>query len=426
METSDRTLAQWLTWMEANHPRDIELGLDRIGTVAERLSLSVAGRTRSDRPRVITVGGTNGKGSCVAVLESILRAQGYRTGAYTSPHLLRYNERVRIGGVAVADTDLCRAFSAVYRALGDTSLTYFEFGTLAALWLFDEQPLDIWLLEVGLGGRLDAVNLVASDVAVVTSVDLDHMDWLGDTREAIGFEKAGIYRCGRPAICAEPAPPASLRAAAQDRGAHWLAVGDAYDFRVAADQWQWAAPGIPGAPQLEQLPLPSLPLPSAAAAITALFALGTALPVAPDSIRQGLRTATLPGRLQRLHYGNVEVILDVGHNPHAARWLAARLAESPAVTHAVFAVMADKEWPLITDVLLSQVSSWYVGDLLGNPRAAPAATVAARLANRGATVHCADDLMAAWRLALATARAGERVLVFGSFWTVAAVLSEVS
>ncbi|MDX9768438.1 MAG: Mur ligase family protein, partial [Ectothiorhodospiraceae bacterium] len=201
-------LDDWLAWMESHHPRQIELGLDRIRAVAARLGIAPRGA------KVITVGGTNGKGSCVAFLEQLLRVDGRRVGAYTSPHLLRYNERVRIDGQAVADVDLCAAFRAVYAALGDISLTYFEFGTLAALWLLQQQPLDVWVLEVGLGGRLDAVNLIDADVAVITTVDLDHQDWLGPDRETIGREKAGIFRRDRWAICVDPEPPRSVVEAA--------------------------------------------------------------------------------------------------------------------------------------------------------------------------------------------------------------------
>lgn len=420
MVAVERSLAEWLAWMEAHHPRQIELGLARIADVADRLGL------RHPKPPVITVGGTNGKGSCVAFLEAILRAQGYRVGAYTSPHLLRYNERVRIDGHAVDDTALCAAFSAIHAALGDTSLTYFEFGTLAALWLFQREPQDVLVLEVGLGGRLDAVNLIDADVAVLTTIDLDHQDWLGDDRETIGAEKAGIFRPGKAAICADPAPPESVAAAARRLGAHWLPIGAAFTVEIEAEGWNWRAPALPEQPAYRQLPLPALPLPSAAAALTALHCLP--LPVTEAAVRQGLQQARLAGRFQRLSRSGVEIVLDVAHNPQAAGWLAKRLAENPQQpTAALFAVMADKDLAGIVTPLRDRFTRWFIGDLPGNPRALPAAELEVRLRELGIdAVARAATLGAALDTALATLGAGQRLVVFGSFFTVAEALGRLA
>lgn len=417
--TARRTLAEWLTWMEANHPRQIELGLERVGAVAARLGLGVAGAP------VISVAGTNGKGSCVAFLEAISLAAGRRVGCYTSPHLLHYNERVRIDGRPVADDDLCQAFAAIDAARGDISLTYFEYGTLAALWLFARQSLDLWVLEVGLGGRLDAVNLIDADVAVVTSIDLDHQDWLGNDREAIGREKAGIFRSGCPAICADGEPPLALQRCAAALGAQWLPVGSAFVVQAGPAGWDWSAPAIDGSPGYRNLPLPSLPLPSAAAALAALHALG--MPVDETAVRRGLQAARLAGRFQRLQRGGVEIVLDVAHNPHAARYLAQRLgAEPPRPTAALFAVMADKDVAGVIEPLRGHIDSWFLGDLQGNERALPTAALAARLADAGIDdVQVFTAIELALDAALTQLGDGTRLLVFGSFFTVAAALARL-
>lgn len=412
----NRSLDDWLAWMEAHHPRQIELGLERVAQVAARVAPALDAA-------VVTVGGTNGKGSCVAFLEAILRAQGYRVGCYTSPHLLRYNERVRIDGVAVSDAQLCAAFAAVEQALQGVSLTYFEFGTLAALWLFRQAPLDVIVLEVGLGGRLDAVNIVDADVAALTTIDLDHQDWLGPDRESIGFEKAGIFRGGRPAICADAEPPRSVVAHAQRIGALWRPVGSAFHFDATAQSWNWSGPDLPHAATYRELPLPALPLPSAAAALAALQYLP--LPVSETAIRNGLRNARLAGRFQRVRFRGVEVVLDVGHNPQAARWLAQRLSQQPQRTHAVFAIMADKDVGAVLDALQGQIAQWHVGDLAGNARALPAADLSKQLQARGAAVTCAATVEAAFDDALKEIETGARVLVFGSFFTVGAILARM-
>lgn len=414
----EKNLSAWLTWMEAHHPRQIELGLERVAAVAARLTLDVGGS------KVITVGGTNGKGSCVAFLESILRAAGYRVGAYTSPHLLRYNERVRIDGVAVGDAQLCAAFNAVHAALGAISLTYFEFGTLAALWLFQRAQLDVVILEVGLGGRLDAVNIVDADVSVLTSIDLDHQDWLGPDRESIGAEKAGIFRAHTPAICADIDPPRSVIDTARRLGADFYAVGAAFEFIAHDSSWSWSSAQLPRKASYPNLPLPTLPLPSAAAALAALHCLDIALDA--NAVAAGLSAADLPGRFQRIARGAVEVVLDVGHNPHAARWLAQRLTQTGGSgrTLAVFAIMADKDAAGVMAALKNTFDAWYVGELPDNARAASAVAIADQLRAAGiAAVVPARSIVDAYDTALLQARPGDRIVVFGSFFTVAAILA---
>jgi dihydrofolate synthase/folylpolyglutamate synthase len=413
-------LAGWLTWMEAHHPRQIELGLERVAAVAANLTIDLS------RGKIITVGGTNGKGSCVAFLEAILRAAGYRVGAYTSPHLLHYNERVRIDGVAVSDAQLCEAFSAVHAALGEISLTYFEFGTLAAFWLFQQAQLDVVILEVGLGGRLDAVNIIDADVAVLTSIDLDHQDWLGPDRESIGAEKAGIFRAHRPAICVDPNPPASVIDGAKKTAAYFFAVGAAFDYTESDSSWRWSGTQLPRSANYDNLPLPSLPLPSAAAALAALHCLE--FKIDADAIAAGLRAASLAGRFQRISIGAVEVILDVGHNPHAARWLSQRLLQTRAHgrTLAVFAMMADKDIAAVVDALKNCTDSWYVGALPENPRAASVDVIIEKLQSANASAITAlPTVLDAYNAAFAQAQPGDRVVVFGSFFTVAAVLEKI-
>ena len=313
------SLAGWLAHLEARNVSAIVLGLERVRAVATRLALNPGFP-------LITVGGTNGKGSVCVYLETILEAAGYRVGCYTSPHLLRYNERVRLAGKEAGDADLCRAFTAVESARGDTPLTYFEQGTLAALWLFQEAGVDVAILEVGLGGRLDAVNVWDADCAVVASVDLDHQAFLGDTREQIGFEKAGIYRGGRPAICCDAYPPASLLDHAASIGADLVRLGT--DIRVDMAEGGWTC-------RVREAAFPALPRPAmpgahqfgnAACAIAALHALRERLPVPQQAIRAGIAAARLPGRFQVVGRAPLR-ILDVAHNPHAARALAANLAD---------------------------------------------------------------------------------------------------
>lgn len=418
-KTPPRTLAQWLAYLEQLHPQAIAMGLDRVSRVARALGLTA-------KFTVITVGGTNGKGSCCAMLEAMLLHAGYRVGCYTSPHLLHYNERVRIGGREIEDEVLCRAFARIEAARGDTSLTYFEFGTLAAVMAFGEAGVDVAVLEVGLGGRLDAVNVFDADCALVASVDLDHQDYLGDTREAIGYEKAGIFRAGRPAVCADAEPPAALVAHARDIGAELMLIDRDFGYVAGPQQWRYWGPGG----KRHGLPYPALrgafQLGNAAACLTALDCLRGSLPVTAQDVRGGLLQAEVAGRFQVLP-GRPQVILDVAHNPHAARALAANLASMPAGgrTLAVCAMFKDKDIAGVVAATLPHVTDWLVADAEG-ARGASAAQFAAALARAAvsAPVTQYSNVAAAWHAACNSAADNDKIVVFGSFLTVAAVMRE--
>lgn len=413
-----QTLDAWLSYIERQHPRAIAMGLDRVRAVAGRMGLS------RPAPHVITVGGTNGKGSTVAFIEAIARAAGQRTGAYTSPHLLRYNERVRIDGREADDPALVEAFAAVECARGDTPLTYFEFGTLAALWLFERSALDLAILEVGLGGRLDATNLVDADVAVVTTVDLDHQDWLGEDREAIGFEKAGIARAWKPLVLGDDDPPASVLRHAYAIGASAIRAGSDFFFEpLDAAHWRWRELNFD-----RLLPMPRLSAPvqlrNAAIAIAALQALDVPLP--EEAYARGVAAAQAPGRLQRFEHGRVEVLVDVGHNPQAAGALSAWLHATPVAgrTHAVYAALADKDVAAVVAAVADRIDQWWLaGSVDAGSRGLEAHALAQRLAGtaaRQARVH--RDVLQAVRAVLAEAEPGDRVLVFGSFHAAAEAL----
>jgi dihydrofolate synthase/folylpolyglutamate synthase len=418
-KTPPRTLAQWLAYLEQLHPQAIAMGLDRVSRVAQTLGLS-------PEFAVITVGGTNGKGSCCAMLEAMLLHAGYHVGCYTSPHLLRYNERVRIGGREAEDEVLCRAFERIEAARGNTSLTYFEFGTLAAVMAFGEAGVDVAILEVGLGGRLDAVNVFDADCALVASVDLDHQDYLGDTREAIGFEKAGIFRAGRPAVCADAEPPATLVAHAREIGADLMVIDRDFGYAAEPQQWRYWGPGG----KRHGLPYPALrgafQLGNAAACLTALDCLRGSLPVTAQDVRGGLLQAEVAGRFQVLP-GRPQVILDVAHNPHAARALAANLASMPAGgrTLAVCAMFKDKDIAGVVAATKPHITDWLVADAEGT-RGASAAQFAAVLAHAGvsAPVTQYSNVAAAWHAACNLAADNDKIIVFGSFLTVAAVMRE--
>ena len=365
-------LPTWLSYLESIHSRPIDMGLDRVRQVADRLDLKL------DCIRVV-VGGTNGKGSTCATLESILLCAGYKVGLYTSPHLLDFNERARVNGEIATDVQLTEQFAAVDAARGDVSLTYFELTTLAILRLFDQQDLDVVVLEVGLGGRLDAVNIVDADCAIVTSVDLDHMDYLGDTREQIGFEKAHIFRPGKPAICADPVPPKTLVDHAEAIGADLWRFGRDYNYSGDKQQWSYggrgqrrnalAYPALRGANQLL----------NASAALAALESLRDRLPVPQQAVRLGLLQVQLPGRFQILP-GQPTVILDVAHNPQAAAGLADNLGNMGfhPYTYAVFGMLSDKDIDGVIAAMTSQVHAWFVGSL-GGERGADAAALHAAL-----------------------------------------------
>jgi dihydrofolate synthase/folylpolyglutamate synthase len=376
---------------------------------------------------VLSVAGTNGKGSSVALLEAILLASGRRVGAYTSPHLLRFNERIRINGVAAEDAALCEAFQRVERARQATRLTYFEFGTLVALDLFARSGLDVAILEVGLGGRLDAVNIIDADACLLTQVGLDHMEFLGPDRDSIGREKAGIARAGSPAVCADPDPPVALLSSLTLTGARSCRVG--VDYRFEPDPsgravWHWWSPGL----ELRGLPEPALPgahqLANAAGVLALLDCLCEALPVRRSALETGLRTATLAGRCQRLP-GSVELLLDVAHNRDSARALAQVLDMDPRPTRAVLAMLADKDAAGFAKALVASVDHWHVADLRGW-RGCRAAELAATLRGSAgvAVAGCHDSVAAAARAALDASAPGERVVICGSFRTVAAFLEE--
>ncbi|HXG27656.1 MAG TPA: bifunctional tetrahydrofolate synthase/dihydrofolate synthase [Nevskiales bacterium] len=412
-----RTLADWLRWQEGLNPRGIALGLERMRAVAGRLSLSPF------RCPVVTVGGTNGKGSCVAYLEAMLSAQGYRVCAYTSPHLLRYNERVRIAGRQATDTELCAAFERIEAARGEMPLTYFEFGTLAALLLFQDASPEAVILEVGLGGRLDAVNLVDADVALISSIGLDHTEWLGPDRESIAREKAGIFRSGRPAVCGDPSPPRSLQQQADALGTRLYRLEQ--DFRHCEDEGTWRWQGWDAT--LERLPLPALrgavQLDNAAACVAALRLLSARLPVSDEAVRAGLRAARLPGRFQVLP-GRVPVILDVAHNAEACGVLAANLAALPGRgrTLAVLGMLNDKPAAEVARIMDAQVHAWYLGGLEVAGRGQSAQALASRLGRLRGAVHLHQDIAAAFAAARHDAGPDDRIVAFGSFHTVEAVL----
>lgn len=413
------TLDDWLARLQAQHPQAIALGLERIRAVAARM------RLERPAPRVVTVGGTNGKGSTVAFVEAIARAHGWRTGAYTSPHLRRYSERVRIDGRDAEDAALVAGFEAVEAARGDIPLTYFEHGTLAALWLFARAGLDLAVLEIGLGGRLDAVNLVDADVAVITTVDLDHQDWLGPDIERIGYEKAWIARPGRPLVLGDDDPPASVLRHAYAIGAQAWRIGcDFFAEPLDAARWRWREVGY-----ALELPRPALAAPvqlrNAACAIAALRALDAEDAIAPQAYAAGVAQARVGGRLQRFVRGEVEVVVDVGHNPQAARALADWLRmQPPRPTRAVLAVLADKDAAGLVAPLAGHIAGWHLADSTAAGRRGQdadtlAAALAATPAARGAR-HA--DVAAALDAACAAAGGGGRVLVYGSFHAAAAAL----
>jgi dihydrofolate synthase/folylpolyglutamate synthase len=416
--TLPSNLADWLTYLESLHPKTIALGLERVAQVKQRLNL------QADFP-VIVVGGTNGKGSVCAMLESILHAAGYRVGCYTSPHLLHYNERVRIAKQQATDAELCASFERIERARDAVSLTYFEFGTLAAMQCFIEHRVDVAILEVGLGGRLDAVNVFDNDCAVIASVDIDHIDYLGDSREQIAFEKAGIFRNGRVAICADEDIPQAIREQAQQLGAQLWCIGEEFSFK--AHQGQWDFRGKSGS--RSSLPYPALrgsyQLHNASAALAALDALKDRLPVSMDAVRRGLGEVQLAGRFQFVP-GKPSLILDVAHNPHAARSLAQNLAGLPASPHtyAVFSMLADKDIAGVVVALDPQVDTWLVAGV-DSPRSVSAEQldhVLEQCRVRGEIKIC-KNIPDALRYAYNAAGENDRILAFGSFYTVAEVMA---
>jgi len=419
-------LQTWLHYLESLHPSAIDMGLERVREVAGRLSLESSAIK-------IVVGGTNGKGSTCAMLESILLAAGYKVGLYTSPHLLTFNERARVNGDIVSDAVLIEQFEAIEAARKEVSLTYFEFTTLAVLRLFSQSELDVMVLEVGLGGRLDAVNIVEADCSIVTSIDIDHVDWLGDTREKIGLEKAHIFRSGRPAIVSDPAPPQSLLDFAQSIGADLWLFGR--DFNYSGDRQQWAFGGREQ--RRNALAYPALrganQLLNASAALAALESLRDRLAVPQQAVRQGLLQASLPGRFQILP-GQPTIIFDVAHNPHAAAVLEKNLGNMGfhPYTYAVFSMLSDKDIAAVVRHMAPRIDHWFCAALPG-PRGLSKESIQAKVqqillepdskAPKEVKVSSYEFVKDAYTAARSKCNLDDRIVVFGSFLTVAEALS---
>lgn len=414
-----RDLPQWLQHIEACHPAEIELGLDRLKQVADRLGLKL------ERSFKVVAGGTNGKGSTLAMLDAILRESGLTTGRYSSPHFIHYSERVLLNGVPAEEQAFCDAFVQIEQARGDIPLTYFEYGTLAALIIMSDANVDVMLLEVGLGGRLDAVNIVDADLALVSTIALDHTDWLGPDRESIGYEKAGIFRADKPALCGDPEPPESLVRHAHELAAPLLVRNRDFQLDVASDHWSWNGTGPEGAVSYESLPLPCLPLANAALVLqTVQFLPWT---ISAEAIRAGLKAATLPGRMQRVSWRGISLVLDVAHNPEAAEYLATQLAQAGGASHLVLGMMHDKDISSVLRALCNCVEHWYPVRL-DVPRAADVNTLKAQLASAGVksdrvhTLGRVEDTLEA----LAVSGVQGPVVVAGSFFTVADALTHIA
>lgn len=412
-------LAEWLQWQETLHPRRIDLGLERVARVADRMGL------RQPGPLTISVAGTNGKGSSIALLETILLQAGYSVCSYTSPHLLRYNERIRVNGTEVSDTELCTAFDAVDSRRRQDSLSYFEFGTLAALRIIQDTAPAIRLLEVGLGGRLDAVNIIDPDVALVTAIGIDHIEWLGNTRAAIAREKAGIFRSGVPAVSSDPDPVTSLRETALATGARWYGLNEQFHYVVTADGWHWTGPCT----QYDSLPHPALPgnhqFNNAAGVLMVLESIRESHPVDRASIASGLQDVRLPGRCQIIA-GTPGKVLDVAHNPQSARVLAETLRKRAASgsTYLVLGMLEDKDIGRFTEYLAPVVDYWCLAGLEA-VRGLTSAALRARISHtiNPANIACFPDVAAAIRHANHAASAGDRIVICGSFHTVAEAMA---
>ncbi|ARD13214.1 MULTISPECIES: bifunctional tetrahydrofolate synthase/dihydrofolate synthase [Pseudomonas] len=417
------SLSDWLAYLEQLHPSAIDMGLDRSRQVAQQLGLT------RPAPRVITVTGTNGKGSTCAFVAALLQAQGLKVGVYSSPHLIRYNERVKVQGVEATDLELCDAFAAVEAARGDVTLTYFEMGTLAAFWLFEQARLDAVVLEVGLGGRLDAVNLVDADFALVTSIGVDHAEYLGNTRESVAFEKAGIFRAGCPALCGDPEPPEPLLAKARELGCPLLMRGRDFDLSIGKDSWDWRGVAHGEQVELRGLPLLDLPMQNAALALQAFALLG--YPLQTDAVGRVLAQTRLAGRLDRRTVSwqgkRLNLLLDVGHNPHAAQFLEQCLARQPVVgkRRAVFGLLNDKDLEGVVAHLVPVIDEWAVAPL-PTSRSRPAEELHSALQNLGACVTSYQSVALALEAQCAHATPDDEILLFGSFYCVAEALEWVA
>ena len=426
MSARFNNLHDWLCWQETLHPTEIELGLERIATVFKRL------HTTAFSDPVITIAGTNGKGSSLRMLESIYLADGYRVGAYSSPHLQRYNERIRVSGEEVTDAAIVAAFERIDGARADISLTYFEFGTLAALDIFMHQPLDVVLLEVGLGGRLDAVNIIDVDVALLTAIGLDHTDWLGDDREAIGFEKAGILRPRRPVVCSDADVPQSVLRHAAELDSPLYRLGKEFDFEIQPPGWRWRERS--GA--VLELPRPAMcgahQYRNAAGVMMTIALLQARLPVSRSAMRTGLLDAHLPGRFQSVSQSMsgqsiataVNWIYDVAHNPDSVRQLAQMLmeAEHQGRTLALLGMLADKDSTAALEHIYTQIDDWHVVPL-NTPRSEKPENLKDIILSLGVSEVCMHDSVAeAWSVIDKSVQAGDRIVVFGSFYTVSEVM----
>ncbi len=417
-----KTLDDWLAWQTTLHAREIELGLERIESVARTLNLI-------DCPfPVITVAGTNGKGSVVAMLSSILHHAGYKVGTYTSPHIVHYNERIRIGLRCVQDDQLCRSFEKINEARNGTSLSFFEFATLTALDLFHENKIDVAVLEVGLGGRLDATNIIDNDLAFVTSIGLDHTEWLGNTREAIGYEKSGIFRPDTPAICGDIDAPKSIAETAQKINARLFQINTDFSYKVAKTSWSFYTQGY----ELQGLPWPNLSgavqIRNASSVIMGLHCLKDRLPLSADAIETGLREVTLEGRFQRI-VKNCEIILDVAHNFDSAKILSENLTAlpRPEKTIAVFAVLSDKDVDGIVSVMHSHIDDWYISQVNSHRRMEVSKVEQSLMKQSSETsVKIFETVEQAYLQAQMDASKGDRIIVFGSIYTVSEVLASES
>ena len=417
--TKYQSLDDWLAWQTTLHAREIELGLDRIRKVAKRLNIIDCPFT------VITVAGTNGKGSTVAMLSTMLHHAGYKVGTYTSPHIIHYNERIRVGLRCVQDDQLCASFAKIDAAREGTSLSFFEFATLTALDIFHEQKVDVAVLEVGLGGRLDATNIIDCDLAFVTSIGLDHTEWLGDSRESIAYEKAGIFRSGVPAVCGDVEPPESIADVAGKVDAKLYQLNENFSYKVAQSSWSFLTAGG----ELYGLPFPSLSgaiqIRNAATALMGLHCLRDKLPISLEAIETGLREVTLEGRFQRI-VKDCEIILDVAHNYDSACVLAENLQAlpKPAKTIAVFAILNDKDLNGIVELVRPYIDQWFISEV-NSPRAMKVKQVEQAVSECGQNVEFKsfDTVEDAYLQAQNDAQKGDRILVFGSIFTVSEVLA---
>ncbi len=411
-----RTLHEWLAWQEQLHLSSIDLGLERIRIVAERLDI-----LNPPFP-IISVAGTNGKGSSVAFLHAMLTAQGYKTGAYTTPHIVHYNERIAIAGKPASDSLICQAFEKINQARGDISLTYFEFGTLAAVLCFIEQKVDIAILEVGLGGRLDAVNLWDAELALITTIGIDHVDWLGNNRELIGREKAGIMRVNRPVVCGEANPPHSIIEYADKIHAKLIRYTQDYNYQYSDKQWSWQGLGI----TYQDLPLPALQgdyqFQNAAMVITGLHA--STIAIDESSIRNGLQQAYVAGRLQKIQ-DQPEILLDVAHNPQAAQELAKYLQKNKikGKTRAIFSILNDKDVEAVVLSMRSVIDEWHLIEL-DDPRATPIKQLESQLNHLGLQIFTDYSSFAGILNSVKSySQPNDRLVIFGSFLLISGITS---